>query len=481
MELSTNPRVFIGRKKRQTEDLLAMTEHVTTAQMERFCVSGLPQADLAAITEHLTHCQLCHDLFADTLSRQRGSGPISFTLSPEFWLRHEHVDFEQLVAIADNKLDETDREMIDIHLGTCSSCQEDLRNLLAFRQEVGPELQVRNAPPIPLKPRPRTLPRIWLQSISRNPVYAAAAVILIAVALVIGMVVLRHRSGVFEASKNPTPQASPKPILSGGGTQAASSPAITPAIASNSPTPLREPTPKKSGENTPPPNETLLALNDGRGTVTIDRSGNVAGLDDLPPDTKRDVVSALTAERIERAAIINSLAPESATLRSNGNKGAPFRLLAPERSVIVEDSPIFKWERLSGASTYRVYVLDSRGRQVTKSGDLASTLTQWSSTALDRGNIYSWVVVAVVDGKEIVSPGATASAMKFQVLPSTDLQKLNQLKRTRSHLAVGVFYASVGLVAEAERELQELVRLNPNDTVAKKLLRSVRSVRGAAR
>ena len=69
--------------------------------------------------------------------------------------------------------------------------------------------------------------------------------------------------------------------------------------------------------------------------------------------------------------------------------------------------------------------------------------------------------------------------MKFQVLSSADLQKLDGLKRTRSHLVLGVFYARVGLLAEAERELQELVRLNPDDKVAKKLLRSVRSRRGA--
>src|SRR5882724_4490411 len=456
-----------------------MPEHITTSRMQRFRVRALPVAELNSIAEHLDVCPSCNQQFAEMLQSRRGSEPVKIALAPEFWLRHEHVDFEQLVAIVDNKLDETDREMVDIHLGSCPTCQGDLRSFLAFRKEIEPELSVRYGLRTPTMPRGRTLPWSWSRSVIRNPVYAAAAVILIAVSLVIGVIVLRQRSSVLEASKNPTPQASPTPILSGGGTEAVSSPAITPAIASNSPTPSREPTPKKSGENTAPQTETVVALNDGRGTVTIDKNGKVSGLEDLPSDTKRDVVSALTAQRIEPAAITANLAPESATLRSNGNKGAPFRLLAPGRSVVIEDSPTFKWEPLYGASAYRVYVLDSRGHQVAKSGDLASTLTQWSSTALDRGNIYSWVVVAVVDGKEIVSPGASASAMKFQVLASIDLHKLNQLKRTRSHLVLGVFYANVGLLGEAEREFQELVRLNPDDNVAKKLLRIVRSRRGA--
>jgi hypothetical protein len=61
------------------------------------------------------------------------------------------------------------------------------------------------------------------------------------------------------------------------------------------------------------------------------------------------------------------------------------------------------------------------------------------------------------------------------------LQRLVQLRRTRSHLALGAFYAKVGLLAEAERELEELVRLNPNAQVAKQLLRSAQSIRRSSR
>jgi hypothetical protein len=202
----------------------------------------------------------------------------------------------------------------------------------------------------------------------------------------------------------------------------------------------------------------------------------------VPPEIKRDIASALVAEKIAAPAVLNSLAPESTILRGNGNTGAPFRLLSPGRIVIIESSPIFKWGQLAGASAYRVYVLDARGHQVAKSEDLSSAITEWRPIApLNRGDIYSWVVIAIVDGKEIVSPGAAAPAMKFQVLTASDLEKLNELKATHSHLALGVFYARVGLLSEAEHEFQELVRLNPDAKATKTLLRSVRLVRGATR
>jgi Flp pilus assembly protein TadD len=67
--------------------------------------------------------------------------------------------------------------------------------------------------------------------------------------------------------------------------------------------------------------------------------------------------------------------------------------------------------------------------------------------------------------------------MKFQILSGGSLQELAKTKNTHSHLALGVFYSKAGLLAEAEREFQKLVQLNPQSDVASKLLRSVRALR----
>jgi formate dehydrogenase assembly factor FdhD len=79
-------------------------------------------------------------------------------------------------------------------------------------------------------------------------------------------------------------------------------------------------------------------------------------------------------------------------------------------------------------------------------------------------------VVAVVDGKEIVAPGASAADIKFKVLSNQSVQQLNQLQKSKSHLALGVFYASEGLIAEAQREFQILQRDNKSSQTARKLL-----------
>src|SRR5262249_48336507 len=153
------------------------------------------------------------------------------------------------------------------------------------------------------------------------------------------------------------------------------------------------------------------------------------------------------------------------------SSGQPFKLLSPGRTVIVNDRPSFEWEKLTGATGYRVLVGDMRGHEVAKSQDLSVDRTSWTApTPLKRGEIYAWNVIAIVNGKEVVSPGASASKMKFKVLSANSAQELEQLKKAGSHLALGVFYAREGMTAEAEREFHLLVRDNPHSPVLKKLL-----------
>jgi Flp pilus assembly protein TadD len=67
--------------------------------------------------------------------------------------------------------------------------------------------------------------------------------------------------------------------------------------------------------------------------------------------------------------------------------------------------------------------------------------------------------------------------MRFAVLSTENFQELTSLQKSNSHLALGVSYARAGLLNEAEREFQSLVKLNPQSELARKLLQSVRSIR----
>ena len=116
-----------------------MTEHITISRMRRFRVRALPVDQLTSMAKHLDVCPSCNQQFTEMLRSRRGSEPLKITLAPEFQLRHEHVDYEQLVRLANSKMDASEREMLDVHLKVCTSCQEDVRSFLVFREQIDTE------------------------------------------------------------------------------------------------------------------------------------------------------------------------------------------------------------------------------------------------------------------------------------------------------------------------------------------------------
>src|SRR5262249_22073288 len=123
-----------------------MIEHVQKSQIERFAVSALPEQELLTVGEHLADCRACDHVLRETLGNQRGTESIQFTLAPEFWFRHDHLEYEQLAGFADDTFDTTEREILKVHLSGCESCRGDLQSLLAFRKLIEPELQVGYSP-----------------------------------------------------------------------------------------------------------------------------------------------------------------------------------------------------------------------------------------------------------------------------------------------------------------------------------------------
>jgi hypothetical protein len=435
-----------------------MTHHLSTLQVQQLCVSALPEEELVAAAVHTTECQSCNRRFVEELKRQRGSTPLNFTLEPEFWFQHDHVDFEQLVALADKTVDQDTEEIINIHLKTCESCREDVRSFLAFRNTTAREMNVTFGP-VDYQPTHDVPTRAWWQRLQTGPVYAVATIVLVAIAVLIGVIALNKRSGPLEANKqdhkNPDIERNPN--------------------ISSSPAPNVVSSPSSGADS-----ERVAILKDGGGEVTIDKNGRITGLDELSENNRKYIARAAVSEQLEPPDVLRHLSGEQSGLRGSDNGTQGFRLLYPVRRVVIEDRPLFRWESLSGVSSYRVYVLDANGNQVAESEELPSTKTQWKAPApLPRGQVFSWTVIAVVDGKKVVSPSASAPEMKFAVLSAESLQELTNLKKSNSHLALGVFYARVGLLNEAEREFQSLIKLNPQSELARKLLQSVRSIRKA--
>jgi hypothetical protein len=223
---------------------------------------------------------------------------------------------------------------------------------------------------------------------------------------------------------------------------------------------------------------TLAALNDGKGRVTLERDGVVAGLPSLTPGLQRAVGLALRTQQAPTPALLRDLTGTAATLLGRAEAEDTFAVTAPVGTVVRSTRPTFDWHPLNGASSYIVTVLDADFNPVATSPRL--TATSWTvPEPLRRGVVYRWQVTALKNGERVISPSALAPEARFKVLDDAATNELERAEQTclGSHLACGVLYSGAGLLDDAEREFKALLDANPHSALAQELLSSVRKPR----
>ena len=338
-------------------------------------------------------------------------------------------------------------------MALCSDCADELRDLQEFsRQSVPKPLQT-----------DRKARRWFFQQAywPLNPQWTAAALILLlgVIAAIVVWTMLRTRRTVEQAG--PT---SPSEVER----QASETPPGSEKVAA-------QPSPPQPGRPDPQP---LIALNDGGGQITVDQTGQVSGLQSLPPVLRKNVERVLATREFQAPRNLVDLSTGSGTLRGGGSEQNTLVPLEPMGVVLETDRPTFRWRALADARDYVVTIYDSRLRRVQSSGPIVGT--EWTTvTPLERGVRYSWQISAVKDGQTIVAPKPPAPEARFRVLDRNEVTDLENAKRNYpgSHLAMGVLYLRYGLIDQAESELELLVRANPNSPVATQLLTNLRRVR----
>ena len=366
-----------------------------------------------------------------------------------------HLDYDQhLAPYVDGTANEVDREIVESHIALCSQCEEDVRDLQEFRRQ-------------PVLASPKTdrdvrvsrwtqwmgqWPRLW------NPQLTAALVI---ATFILGII------AVLLWSRNRTQQ----PIDSAA---SASLPQADKQAGNESPSPV----PSPDQVDPQPPPKPLVALDDGGQQVTLDERGHSTGLESLTSDLRAIVENVLATRKFRTSPGLGDLLENAARLRGQSEQQDTIVPLSPLGVVIESDRPTFRWNALEGASDYIVTVHDSKLRAIENSGPLA--VTEWTiQRPLERGITYSWQIRAVKDGRTVISAKPPTPEARFRVLDQKAVEAIENAKRVRgnSHLVMGVLYWKHGLIDAAEREVEALVRANPDSRVAADLLRSLRSLK----
>jgi hypothetical protein len=221
----------------------------------------------------------------------------------------------------------------------------------------------------------------------------------------------------------------------------------------------------------PPPS---IAIKDAGGIIELDYEGNLSGLPPDVSDTNREAINQALKEAKVRVSPIPREVQTRSEQRMGAKDSATLSLLSPVQRVVVSSNPIFRWDSLKGATGYTVSIYDSKGSLVTSSNSLKTT--SWTlpeAKRLTRGRVYSWEVTATKDDEKI------SSQAKFKVLEESKANEVADARKQHPgfHLLLGIVYARVGLLDEAENEFQIVLHENPQSDVAQRLVQSVRSRR----
>lgn len=455
----------MGRRRNRLQRIEAhVTEHLTERQIEGYHDRTIRAAELISLDRHVALCADCRRKLSEAAPEEKF---LSLRKALDSEPDDEHLDDAHLAAYVDGLLEDVEAEMAESHLAACQQCHLMASDLSVFKDEVAPGLNKIYAPPAARLHSPTVWERLTksLNSIFsfRSPALAVgfgtAALLLIGVA-----VWLAWRSS--QPENNPPHEVAQNP---------GPTPTVTPTPAT-SPQDDINPSPTPTPEATP---QALLALNDGSRRIAIDEQGNLTGLDELSPAHRQAVKNGLATQQVVNPSALAGVRGLRGALRGESN-GSEFAPLNPVGKVIFTNRPTFSWNRLDGATAYKVVVYDSTFNAVSSSPQL--TTNSWANPhALKRGEIYSWQVIATKDGQEIKVPVPPASEARFKVLEQGAANELERARRSYggSHLALGVLYAQAGLLDEAEREFNILLKANPNSDVARNLLRNVRQMRRA--
>ena len=434
--------------------------HLSRDDIVRYRERTLPPKELLAADSHLALCDICHGRLIECpgLSEKVGAAGRAFDDSATAEIAH--LTYEQLAALVDDEIREIDREILVSHLELCPSCEAELNDLreVRFRMATHTNERPANTPTSKSSLRERVLS-------FRLPAFGLTALAgLATVAIFSFLINLPLRKEISDARAR---VAELERINASLKERIADIDSLQAEVAT-----LRQ---DNERLRVAAEGQALVSLNDAGGQIILDAQGNLSGIQ-AASRYEQAIKEALQTERVKLPASLRELRGSSGTMMGASPSG--FDLIAPVGVVVETDRPTFRWSPLEGAMGYTVAVYDEALVRVA-TGE-AGAATSWTvSDPLPRGKTYIWQVRAVKDGQEVVAPPPSHSKIRFKVLEAS---KLDEIKRARdahssSHLAMGIIYAEAGLVDEAQREFAELVKVNPQSPVVRKLLRSVQAPR----
>src|SRR3989440_114849 len=364
-----------------------MTEHLTETQVSLFRERALRPTERERIDSHVAECESCLRRILPSEDSALVYSELTEALLPDSADEAFHLSNADARRYANGSVDQADRVIFESRLDICDQCSEAVHSLAsALGGSVLASTRHAEIPAQQFSPA-------WSAAFQFTRARAVAAVVAACLVLAFG-VWLRWPGLAVDQTAQKT-----------------SSQTLSNTPGSGSPAPTRT---EATKAQTTDQFAVAASLEDNGRKIQLDSKGILVGLEELPEASRSLVRSVLTTKTLSKPEVLEKLTAPSITLMDPTARENTFGLLGPSGTVIATDRPNLRWQALAGATSYTVSVFDADFNLVTRSAPQAAT--QWASTKLPRGTIYSWEVVAVRNGQEVRSPVAPAPRAQFKIL-----------------------------------------------------------------
>ena len=224
---------------------------------------------------------------------------------------------------------------------------------------------------------------------------------------------------------------------------------------------------------------TDVVLRDNGVRLQIAPDGSVKGLPNLPSELQASLKSFLARNHLDVAPVLGALTGRANTLAGAGGDRGSLRIVSPSGVALEDASPTLEWTRDERAMSYRITVARKSDDAVSETADVPNQQSSWKlQKPLPRGETFAWQIESIRDDDAIATaPGSSLAEAQFYVLSDREEGELNAARGSfgRSHLAMALIYARLGLTDQADVELRSLEQDNPGLTLPTKLRAALRN------
>src|SRR5262245_41313602 len=105
-----------------------MSQHLSSAHLQRFRDRTADAKELVRIDRHLAECAECREQLAAP------DGSQAFLAKLQVAGEETHLTYEELEAYVQSQVDDIDREIVTSHTEMCSQCADRLQSLQRFAE-----------------------------------------------------------------------------------------------------------------------------------------------------------------------------------------------------------------------------------------------------------------------------------------------------------------------------------------------------------